>query len=317
MIGIFTNAVKGFAIGAANVVPGVSGGTMALILGIYERLLNSVKSVDTAAVKLLLKFRLKEFIAKTDLVFLGAIMLGVLVSFLSLAKVLKWGFENYPLYIWSIFFGLILASIIPILKSVKHWKAPSLIALFIGLVSAASMAFLTPAAENTNVFYLMLCGVVAMASMIIPGLSGSFVLLLMGNYKLIMLDAVSALSDREFGAAFQVLIPVGVGAVVGVIVLSRVLSWLFKRYHDTAISLIGGFVAGSLAVIWPWKDAKVEAFTKESGELKEKIVGFENWRLPDLSGSVDWIAIAFVVGGIALLMMTEFLGRKNKSNSAK
>lgn len=313
MISFIINAVKGFAIGAANVVPGVSGGTMAYLLGIYERLLDSIKSVDVEAVKLLCSFKFKAFFQKTDLVFLMSIFLGVAVSFLTLAKLLKWGFEEYPLYVWSIFFGLILASIPSLFKSVRFWSAGCVVLAILGLAAAGSMAFLTPANENTNVFYLMICGVVAMASMIIPGLSGSFVLLLMGNYKLIMLDSVSALGDGEFSSALKILIPVGIGAVIGLVVLARLLSWLFKKYHDLALSLIGGFVAGSLAVIYPWKDAVTETFTKPDGEVKEKITGFDNWRLPDLSGATDWIAIAFCVGGIVLLILTEKLGGKKEA----
>ena len=310
MISMIKNALKGYAIGAANVVPGVSGGTMAFLLGVYERLLDSIKSVDGAALKLLLKFKIKEFISKTDALFLGSIFFGVALSFITLAKLLKWGFEEYPLYVWSIFFGLIIASVPSLLKKVKKWTGSCMVLALVGASVAGMMAFLTPLSENTNVLYLMICGVVAMASMIIPGLSGSFVLLLLGNYKLIMLDSMTALSAGDFSTAFQVLIPVALGAVIGMLVLARLLSWLFKTYHDLALSLIGGFVAGSLAVIWPWKDAVTEQFVKANGEVKEKIMGFSNWRLPNPNLTEDWIALAFCVGGILLLVLTEVLGKE-------
>ncbi len=309
MLSFIFDIIKGYVIGAANVVPGVSGGTMAYLLGIYERLINSVKSFGPDTVKLLLKFKIADFIKKTDLIFLGCILFGVGLSFITLAKLLSWGFDNYPLYVWSIFFGLILASIPSLLKSVKTWSVGCIILVFVGLASAGSMAFLTPAQESTNLVYLLICGVVAAASMIIPGLSGSFVLLLMGNYQLIMLNSVSKLADGDF-SALKILIPVGIGGVLGVILLSRLLSWLFKKYHDLALSLIGGFVAGSLAVIWPWKDAVLQEFTKQDGEVKEKITGFDNWRFPDLTSSTDWIAIAFCVVGIVLLMITEKLAKR-------
>ncbi len=310
MITLLYTLIKGYVIGAANVVPGVSGGTMAYLLGIYERLINAVKSFGPESVKLLLRLQVREFAQKTDLVFLLCIFGGVILSFITLAKLLSWGFDHYPLYVWSIFFGLILASIPALLKSVQRWSAGCVLLLLVGLGAAGSMAFLTPASESTNLLYLLLCGVVAAASMIIPGLSGSFVLLLMGNYQLIMLQSVSDLADGNLGA-LRILIPVGVGAVLGIILLSRLLSWLFRTYHDLALSLIGGFVAGSLAVIWPWKDAVLQEFTKEDGEIKQKITGFENWRLPDLTASTDWIALAFCVGGIALLILTEKLARKS------
>lgn len=312
MISVLLNAVKGYVIGAANVVPGVSGGTMAYLLGIYERLLNAIKGFDLVAVKLACQFKVKEFLKRTDLIFLISIFLGVGLSFVTLAKLLKWGFEEHPLYVWSIFFGLVVASIPSLLKSVGKWSPVCIVLALIGLFSAGSMAFLTPANENANTLYLILCGVVAMASMIIPGLSGSFVLLLMGNYKLVMLNSVSALTEGNFTEALQVLIPVGIGAVLGVLLLSRALSWLFKTYHDQALSLIGGFVAGSLTVIWPWKEAVIETFVKPSGEVKQKITGFDNWRLPDITSGTDWIAIAFCVFGVVLLMLTEKLAGKKE-----
>ncbi len=309
MLSFISDSIKGYVIGAANVVPGVSGGTMAYLLGIYERLIDSVKSFDPEAIKLLLKFQIGDFVKKTDLIFLISIMVGVVLSFVTLAKLLSWGFDHHPLYVWSIFFGLILASIPSLLKNVKAWSPGAIVFCLIGLASAGSMAFLTPASESTNPLYLILCGVVAAASMIIPGLSGSFVLLLMGNYKLIMLESVSNLADGDF-STLKVLIPVGIGAVLGIVVLSRLLSWLFKTYHDLAMALIGGFVAGSLAVIWPWKDAITETFQKDDGELKEKIIGFGNWRLPDLTGATDWTALAFCALGIVLLVLTEKFGKK-------
>ena len=311
MISFILNTVKGFTIGAANVVPGVSGGTMAYLLGIYERLLNAIKSFNAQSIKLLLKFQIKEFVKKTDLIFLLSIFLGVGISFITLAKLLKWGFENHPINVWSIFFGLILASIPSLIKGVKQWTTGCYALAVIGLLSAGSMAFLTPASENENFFYLLICGVVAAASMIIPGLSGSFVLLLLGNYKLIMLDSVSALADGDL-SAFQILLPVMLGGAGGVVILAKLLSWLFKKYNNLALSLIGGFVAGSLSVIWPWKDAVTETFTKADGEVKEKIIGFDNWRLPDLTGAADWIAIAFCALGVLLLFLTERLAGAKK-----
>ncbi len=310
MISAIKNALKGYAIGAANVVPGVSGGTMAFLLGVYERLLNAIKGVNGTTLKLLLRLKIKEFFVAIDGGFLCSIFFGVALSFITLAKLLKWGFEEYPLYVWSIFFGLICASVPSLLKEVKKWTVGCLLFALTGVSTAGMMAFLTPLSENTHVLYLMICGVVAMASMIIPGLSGSFVLLLLGNYKLIMLDSMAALSEGDFNAALTTLVPVGVGAVLGVLVLARLLSWLFKTYYDLALSLIGGFVAGSLAVIWPWKDAVVEEFTKVDGAVKEKIMGFDNWRLPNLSSTEDWIAIAFCAGGMLLLCITESLGKK-------
>ncbi|MEM0895763.1 MAG: DUF368 domain-containing protein [Verrucomicrobiota bacterium] len=300
---------KGAAMGAANVIPGVSGGTIAFITGIYERLINALKSFGVDAVKLLLKGKIGEFARLTDLRFLIVLGIGAVLSVLTLAKVLKWAFAEHDLLVWAFFFGLIAASVPAVGLMVKRWSAGSIVALLVGLALATSMAFLGRADQNEGFFYLMICGVVAVCSMIIPGLSGSFVLLLLGNYELIMLDAVNNLRE-DIGAALKILVPVGLGAVAGLILLSRLLSWLFKNYHDLAVSLITGFVAGSLVIIWPWKDAIVETFTKEDGEVKEKIIGFTNWRLPDVTSSGDLLAIGIAVIGFLAVWLIERSGRK-------
>ena len=296
--------LKGAAMGAANVIPGVSGGTVAFITGIYERLIESLKSFDLEAIRLLGKGQIAKFLAHTDLVFLLLLGFGAVASIVSIAEVLKWAFEHHNTLVWAFFFGLIAASIPAVGQMVKRWSTGAVIALAAGFGAAVSMAFLGQAEENNGFIYLMLCGVVGVCSMIIPGLSGSFVLLLMGNYQLVMIESVSQLKSLET-EAFQVLLPVGVGAVVGLIALSRLLSWLFKNYHDVAVALITGFIAGSLAIIWPWKDPKTVQFTKPDGEVKEKITGYENWRLPDLTDASSWWAIGLIIIGVVLVILME------------
>lgn len=295
--------------GAANVIPGVSGGTIAFITGIYERLIDALKRIDVTTVRLLFKFRIAEAWERVDGRFLAALGLGVVVSIVSLARFLKWGFENHPVLVWAFFFGLIAASLPAVGKLVKNWTAGPTVAILVGTGVALSMAFMTPASENENPIYLVICGVVAMCSMIIPGLSGSFVLLLMGNYKLIMIDAVNSLSSGEFGDALRILVPVGIGAVIGVIALARVLSWLFRTWHDIAVALITGFVAGSLVIIWPWKDTLTETFTKR-GEVKEKIIGFENWHIPDFGAGSTWAALGVMMVGVILIVVLEVVAAK-------
>ncbi len=300
-----STALKGFAMGAANVIPGVSGGTIAFITGIYARMIDALKAFNLSNAKLLFRGKWREFLKAIDAIFLFPLFLGVGVSLISLASVLKWGFENHPLYVWALFFGLIMASIPSVGKMVKRWSPSSILSLVIGLAVSVPLAFLEPAAENPSFGYLLLCGVVAMCSMLIPGLSGSFVLLLMGNYKLVMLDSLAALKDLKFSEALPTLLPVGLGAILGLVVLSRFLSWLFKSYHDQAVALITGFVAGSLIVIWPWKDQVVETFTKTDGAVKEKLIGFENWRLPNFSSQGDWIAMGFTLIGISMIVVMD------------
>lgn len=300
-IGLF---FKGAAMGAANVIPGVSGGTVAFITGIYERLIHAVKSVDLAALKLLFAGKFSDFAKRVDLSFLLWLGAGVVVSILTLASVLKYLFANHEVHVWAFFFGLILASVYFVGKQVKHWSAGAVIGFLLGAGIAIGVALLKPASENDSIWYLLICGVVAMASMIIPGLSGSFVLLLLGNYQLIMIESVAGLKSLD-GEAFRILIPVGIGAVIGVIALSRLLAWIFARYHDLAVALLTGFVAGSLLIIWPWKTAQIEVF-EAAGKVKEKVVGYE-WYLPEMSGGT-LLALGIMALGFFAVWLMEKLG---------
>lgn len=301
----FYTFLKGFAMGAANVVPGVSGGTIAFITGIYQRLLDALKSFDMKAIRLLLKFDLGGFAKHVDLGFLVSLGLGVLASILTLAKLLKEAYETSPVLVDAFFFGLILASIFSVGRMVKKWRPVEIVALLLGTGIAVWLAFLVPASENKNIAYLMICGVAGMCSMIIPGISGSFILLLMGNYKLIVLNAVNDLRAFKFAESLPILFPVGIGAVLGLIILSRVLSWLFKKYHDTAVALITGFVAGSLVIIWPWKKAAEFVIVDD----KVKVLSWDR-NLPDLQSTPAWVAIAWLVAGIAVIAVTEKLAAK-------
>ena len=294
--------------GVANVIPGVSGGTIAFVTGIYERLINAIKSFDSQAVKLLTARKFKDLWSHVDGGFLLALMLGVIMSVVSLAKVLEVVLQNdvYKIYVSALFFGLILASIWSVYKMVKHWSKGAIIGLIIGCALAVGLAFLPQAQESKNLVYLAICGVVAMCSMIIPGVSGSFVLLLMGNYKLIMVDSINSLRRGEM-EALSVLVPVGIGAVVGMAVLSRFLSWLFKRFHDIAVASITGFIAGSLVTIWPWKKEVMETFTS-GDKIKEKVVDYQRY-IPEMN-SQFWIAIGVMFIGVILMLVVEFMGSK-------
>jgi len=299
--------IKGFAMGAANVIPGVSGGTIAFITGIYERLIDALKSFNLKALAYLLKRDIKGFAKHVDLGFLVALGLGLVTSVLTLAKVLKDAYQYHPTLVGAFFFGLILASVFSVGRMVKKWRPMEVVALLIGLGIAVALAFLNPTEENTNPLYLLICGVVAMCCMIIPGISGSFILILMGNYKLIVLDAVNNLRQLNFAESLPILIPVGIGAVVGLVALSHVLSWLFKRYHDTAVSLITGFVAGSLVIIWPWKRVT------ESIVVHDKIKPTAYAReLPDMSLTNTWVAFALLAVGITLIVVMEKLSSKEQ-----
>lgn len=298
--------LKGFAMGAANVIPGVSGGTIAFITGIYERLIDALKSFEPKAFRMLFQLDIRGFARQVDLFFLMALGLGVLASVLTLAKILKGAYADHPVLVNAFFFGLILASLFYVGRMVKRWGFLQIIALVLGIAIAALLAFQSPAAENSNPLYLALCGVAGMCSMIIPGISGSFVLLLMGNYRLIVLDAVDDLRQFNLSDCLPILVPVGIGAVVGLFTLSHILSWMFRKFHDTAVALITGFVAGSLVVIWPWKVAVYSLL------IPDKVVSWSRL-VPDFGNPATWIAVAWLVGGIAVIAITERLATKPSS----
>jgi putative membrane protein len=300
MINYVFLVLKGIAMGAANVIPGVSGGTMALITGIFERLIDAIKSFNLKAVKLLFGFKFKEFAAHTDLYFLLAVFGGIAIAIISLARLFDYLFTNYPVYIWAYFFGLVLASVYFVGKTVSKWTVSVVISFVIGAAVAVVISVLNPATENTGIIYLLLCGVVAICSMILPGLSGSFVLILMGNYQLVMIDAVNEMN-------FEILIPVGIGAVVGLIAFSHILSWVFKRYRNQTISLLTGFILGSVSILWPWQ--RVVYLTNEAGEqvLKkgEPIIMKYERILPEAFNGEVVFALLIAIAGILSIWAIE------------
>jgi putative membrane protein len=293
LIGVF---FKGMAMGAANVIPGVSGGTIALVTGIFERLINGIKSFDIKALRLILKRDFKGFAKHTDLAFLLALFLGVGISILSIARLFDFLFKHYPVYIWSFFFGLILASVYFVGRTVNRWNWDVIGVFILGFIAALSITFLTRATQDEGFLYLIICGAVAACSMILPGLSGSFVLILMGNYQLVMIDAVNQLR-------LDILIPVIIGALAGLLGFSYLLSWVFKKFRDQTIAILTGFIFGSLGIIWPWKEEIIQIF----GD-KEKVIGY-NWLLPEINLQFG-IAIAIMFIGVLSIWIMEYLAEK-------
>lgn len=332
-VNVFTTFLKGAAMGAANVIPGVSGGTIAFITGIYERLIRALKSFDLAALRMALRFDVRGLLAHIDFPFLAALGAGVVVSILSLAKLFEFLFMHHEVAVWAFFFGLILASIPTVVCEIKHWGAGPVIAAILGCALAAGLAFVPRAGANDSLPYVFLCGVVAISSMIIPGVSGSFVLLLMGNYFLV-LGAIS-------GLELPILVPFGLGCVVGLAALSRLLAWIFSRYHDVAVALISGFVAGSLLIIWPWKDtvfeqsasgsyvvktadrelvergADLAAVVEGLGEDEELItVGYTNWQFPSLSEKATYVHLALMLIAAVIVLAGERAAAKHRAKKS-
>lgn len=292
--------------GAANVIPGVSGGTIAFITNIYEVLINSLKAFDLKAIRLILSLKFKDFSKHVNLPFLLVLFSGVFISILSLGKVLSFLFGEYPVYVWAFFFGLIFASIYYVGKSIHKWNLISVSMIVLGAVIAVIIAYLNPAERNENTLYLFVCGVVAMASMLLPGLSGSFVLILMGNYQLIFLEAVP-------GFNLIILMPVVLGSIVGFILLSRIISFLLKKFRDGTIGILTGFILGSLLIIWPWKSP--EYLLDEMGEIAVRkgrmIIEGYKWFLPEIGDRGTWISVFFIVLGIVLVIFIESFVKKD------
>jgi putative membrane protein len=297
--------LKGMAMGAANVIPGVSGGTIALITEIFERLINAIKSFDLKALKLLLKGRFSEFARHTDLYFLLAIVAGVVIAIVSLARLFDFLFREYPVYIWAFFFGLVLASVYFVGRRISRVTPAVVITFITGTAIAIMISFLNKGQENESFLYLVLCGVAAICSMILPGLSGSFILFIMGNYRLVAIDAIN---DRDLGILF----PVFIGAAIGLVAFAHILSWVFKRFRDETISILTGFILGSVSILWPWQ--KEEYLMDAAGGylLKDgdKVVTHYTRYLPEQIDAEFWIAIAWILLGIISIWITELLAKK-------
>ena len=249
-------ALKGCAMGMADVVPGVSGGTIAFISGIYEELLDSIRSVNATALKLLLKLRLGEFWRHVNGSFLLPVLLGIAIAIFSLARLMTYLLTYHPIAIWSFFFGLIIASSVLVARQIGHWNWRTVLAFAVGAVAAWWITVATPAETPNDWWFVMLSGAIAICAMILPGISGAFILLLLGKYQYIM----QAVGDFNI----PVIAVFVIGAVAGIISFSHLLSWLLKRLHDITVAVLMGFMVGSLNKVWPWKET-VETYLDSHG----------------------------------------------------
>ena len=292
-------ALKGMGMGAADVVPGVSGGTIAFITGIYEELINTIKSVNLTSLKLLFTFKLKDFWKAINGNFLLALISGIGISFYTLARLIKHLLETQPILIWSFFFGLIVASAIVIAKKITEWKARTIIAMLIGIGIAYLITEITPAEAPTSYWFLFLSGALAICAMILPGISGAFILVLLGSYNYIL----SALSSFKI----DVIAVVGAGAAVGILSFSHLLSWLLNKYHNMTIGLLSGFMIGSLNKVWPWKETittRIDRHGEVIPVLQDNILPgtFETLANQD---SQLFFALALAVVGFLLIWIME------------
>jgi len=285
--------IKGMGMGMANVIPGVSGGTIALITEIYEELINSLKSFDKKALKLLFSWQIKSLIEYTNFYFLTSIFSGSIISVFTIAVLLKYLFTNYPVLIWAFFFGLILASIVFVGKRVKAWNGKARISLIIGIIIATSLSSISPATENSNLLFVFICGVIGISGMMLPGLSGSYILILMGNYELLMVTAVTELNIALLSVFF-------LGSVFGLISFSYLLSWVLKHYKDATLSLLTGFIIGSLQILWPWKEVAESVII----DGQKKIISYRSF-LPNEVDSNTLSAIILITVGFSVVYLLE------------
>jgi putative membrane protein len=288
--------LNGLAMGAANVIPGVSGGTIALITGIYERLINAIKRCDLNAIKMVLTGQIKQVWEYVDGRFLFLLLTGVAISIVTLARLFEYLLEHHERLTMAFFFGLILLSIVYVAQRISAWTPSVWLSLVVGSVVAVGIALLAPASENPAFLYVFVCGVAAISSMILPGLSGSFVLIIMGNYSLVL----SAINT----ANLSVLLPLALGCGFGLIAFSHLLSWVFKHYENQTLAVMTGFVIGSLVVIWPWKVTLTEQVIREGKPPKEVVTGYE-WLAPNMASADTWMAVGLMVLGAVSIVLLE------------
>lgn len=321
--------LKGLSMGAANKVPGVSGGTVAFVLDFYEELIYSFQKINGKAFKLLLRGRFKSFFQYTNFQFLVLVMGGSMFSFFSVSIGLDFLIRNYELYVWSSFFGMILGSIYYISKDFNDWTTKNIISVFVGISIGILISLMSPAKENDNLWFVFFCGIIGVSGMTLPGLSGSFILILLGNYVLLLVDSVTMLYKTVtdvFTGNWDFLVDperirylkiVGVftaGSATGLVITSHILGYVLKRWHQIVTAIIIGFITGSLGIVWPWKR---EIYKYENGQLLHDINGdkvIENYQryFPDVSNSETWLACFFIIIGATLILLLDLYAKRNK-----
>ena len=288
--------LKGMAMGAADVVPGVSGGTIAFIVGIYDELINSIKSINGESLKLFFTGKWIAFCKYINAAFLFSIILGIGISIFSLAKVITWLLTDHPVLVWAFFFGLVLASTWFVSKDIKEWNWKTILAFIVGAAVAYYITVATPAETPTNLLFIFLCGAIAICAMILPGISGSFILVLLGKYFFIM-EAVKTFN-------IKIILVFAAGALIGITTFSHLLSFALKHFRNITLSVLTGFMLGSLNKVWPWKET-VQTYVDSHGVVKPLV---ETNILPNV---YVWEAAVLMVVGFLLVYLLEKLSAKS------
>ena len=325
--------LKGLGMGAANKVPGISGGVVAFVAGFYEEFIYSLQKVNKKAFKLFFNGRFKSFYRYVNGQFLGLLILGMVISYFSISKLLDYLIVHYELYVWSTFFGMIIGSIYFIAKDFGEWNRKYVAYLLAGIIAGIAISFLEPAKENSNLFFVFFCGIISVSGMTLPGFSGSFILILFGNYVLLLVDSVNALFDTfadlvqlDFSWIYdsariemlKVLAVFSLGSLVGLVSFSHLLAYVLKRYKKATYAVIIGFIAGSLGVVWPWKEKNYDL--NELGNIRidakgrEVMTGYDRYFPSDL-GAETLLAIAFVILGVLLVLSLDWYDNYKKKQN--
>jgi putative membrane protein len=312
--------VKGICMGAADVIPGVSGGTIAFMTGIYEELVGSINSINGEAVKLLFSGKFKAFWKHINGNFLLSLVAGILISILSLAKLMTYLLTNHPIQTWAFFFGLIVASSIFILKGINGWKFKDIVMLILGIIIGIVVCTLTPTQTPDGLWFIFICGAIAICAMILPGISGSFILLILGKYEY-MLGTITKITSGDGRLLdFAVILIFVVGALIGILSFSRFLHWLLARYHRATLLVLAGFIIGSLVKVWPWSDMATVAASQHP-----ELAALPSFIWEDVaaqySGLIDYHiggAVCFALVGFVLVvgieLVSNYIGKKRGSS---
>lgn len=289
---------KGMAMGIVNVIP-VSSGTVSLIIGVFERFINSIKSLNLKAFKLLFKGEFSEFAKKTDFKFLLTLIIGIMAGMILTAISLKAIFKQYEVYAYAFFIGLIVASVVYVLGMIGKKTPKMIILMLVAIVVSFYLSIKSNPYPNDDFLYLILCGIIGSLGMIVPGISGSHLMMVMGNYELIVTQALPAITKLStFGQGFMVLLPFVIGSVISIISISYLLSWLMKEYRNETLSVLSGFMIGSLPVVYPWKEVLPGMYDY-------------SFHLPPMTGEFV-LAIVMAVIGAALVLVLSHLSKKKE-----
>tara|TARA_B110001450_G_C17581863_1_gene465283 strand:+ start:128 stop:1144 length:1017 start_codon:yes stop_codon:yes gene_type:complete len=323
--------LKGIIMGAANKVPGVSGGIVAYVMGFYETFIYSLQRFNSKSANLFFRGRFKSFYQYVNGRFLSLLFLGMVMSYFSISKLLDYLIGRYELYVWSVFFGMIIGSVIYIYNDYQSWSLKTSLTALIGVAIGIGISLLDPATQNDNLWFVFFCGVISVTGIALPGFSGSFILILLGNYVLLLVDSVNTLfdtfvfilagdfgfiSDTEHMRLLKVLLVFTLGSIIGLVSLSHVLTYVLKRYKNSTLALIMGFITGSLGVVWPWK--KTIFKQDDFGEMLIDANGaqiIENYQryLPEIN--IHTISlILFIIFGIGVILSLDWYGKKRKQH---